>query len=54
MLSSHANAIGANHSQFYYKDGMPYMVPEECLPLELPAIDKFEPTETGEPPLGTS
>lgn len=36
----------------YYKDGMPYMVPEECLPLELPLIDKFEPTETGEPPLG--
>ena len=36
----------------YYKDGMPYMVPKECLPLELPAIDKFEPTETGEPPLG--
>ena len=36
----------------YYKDGMPYMVPEECLPLELSAIDKFEPTETGEPPLG--
>lgn len=36
----------------YYKDGMPYMVPEECLPLGLPAIDKFEPTETGEPPLG--
>ena len=36
----------------YYKDGMPYMVSEECLPLELPAIDKFEPTETGEPPLG--
>lgn len=36
----------------YYKDGMPHMVPEECLPLELPAIDKFEPTETGEPPLG--
>jgi len=31
---------------------MPYMVPEECLPLELPSIDKFEPTETGEPPLG--
>ena len=31
---------------------MPYMVPEECLPLELPEIDKYEPTETGEPPLG--
>ncbi len=36
----------------YYKNGMPYMVPEECLPLELPEIDKYEPTETGEPPLG--
>ena len=36
----------------YYKDGMPQMVPEECLPLELPEIDKYEPTETGEPPLG--
>lgn len=28
------------------------MVPQECLPIELPAINKFEPTETGEPPLG--
>lgn len=36
----------------YYKDGMPYMIPEECLPLELPDVDKFLPTETGEPPLG--
>ena len=36
----------------YYKDGMPYMIPEKCLPLELPEIDKYEPTETGEPPLG--
>ena len=36
----------------YYKDEMPYMIPEECLPLELPEIDKYEPTETGEPPLG--
>ena len=36
----------------YYKQGMPYMVPEECLPLKLPEIDKYEPTETGEPPLG--
>ena len=36
----------------YYKEGMPYMVPADCLPLELPSIDKFEPTETGEPPLG--
>ena len=36
----------------YYKNGMPYMVPEEYLPLELPEIDKYEPTETGEPPLG--
>ena len=36
----------------YYKDGMPYMIPEECLPLELPQVDKFLPTESGEPPLG--
>ena len=38
----------------YYKNGMPYMVPEECLPLRLPAVDKFLPTETGEPPLGNA
>ena len=31
---------------------MPYMIPESCLPLELPEVDKFLPTETGEPPLG--
>ena len=36
----------------YYKDGMPYMIPEECLPLELPEVSKFLPTESGEPPLG--
>lgn len=36
----------------YYKDGMPYMMDETQLPLELPEIDKFLPTETGEPPLG--
>ncbi len=38
----------------YYKDGMPQMVPQECLPLELPEVDKFLPTETGEPPLGNA
>ena len=36
----------------YYKDGMPQMVPEECLPLELPEIETYKPTESGEPPLG--
>ena len=36
----------------YYKDDMPYMIPKECLPLELPEIDEYKPTETGEPPLG--
>ena len=36
----------------YYKDSMPYTIPEECLPLELPEIDQYKPTETGEPPLG--
>ena len=38
----------------YYKDGMPQMLPEECLPLQLPEVDKFLPTETGEPPLGNA
>ncbi len=36
----------------YYKDGMPYMIPEDKLPLELPEIDEYKPTESGEPPLG--
>ena len=36
----------------YYKDGMPYMIPEDKLPLLLPEIDEYKPTETGEPPLG--
>ena len=36
----------------YYKDDMPYIVPKECLPLELPDIDEYKPTATGEPPLG--
>lgn len=36
----------------YYKDNMPYMLPLDKLPLELPEVDKFLPTETGEPPLG--
>ena len=35
----------------YYKDGMPYALDESQLPLELPAIDAYKPTETGEPPL---
>ena len=36
----------------YYKDGMPYVLDESKLPLELPEVYKFLPTETGEPPLG--
>ena len=36
----------------YYKDDMPYMIPKECLPLQLPEIDDYKPTATGEPPLG--
>ena len=35
----------------YYKDGMPYALDESKLPLELPSIDAYKPTETGEPPL---
>ena len=36
----------------YYKEGMPYTLNESDLPLELPEVDKYLPTETGEPPLG--
>ncbi|MCM1290419.1 MAG: leucine--tRNA ligase [Bacteroides sp.] len=36
----------------YYKDGIPMMMPVESLPLLLPEVDKYLPTETGEPPLG--
>lgn len=36
----------------YYKDEMPYVIPEQFLPLTLPDIDQYKPTETGEPPLG--
>ena len=38
----------------YYKNGIPTMIPEECLPIELPQVEKFLPTETGEPPLGNA
>lgn len=36
----------------YYKDGVPYMIEEKHLPLVLPEVDEYLPTETGEPPLG--
>lgn len=36
----------------YYKDGVPCMLPDEQLPLLLPEVDKYLPTESGEPPLG--
>ena len=38
----------------YYKGDMPYMIPQECLPLELPEVDNYQPTATGEPPLGNA
>ena len=38
----------------YYKQGIPCMIPEECLPLELPQVENFLPTESGEPPLGNA
>ena len=38
----------------YYKNGEPCMISEECLPIELPEVEKFLPTETGEPPLGNA
>jgi leucyl-tRNA synthetase len=36
----------------YFKDGLPYLIKEEELPLLLPEVDKYLPTESGEPPLG--
>ena len=36
----------------YYKNNIPYTIPESCLPLELPEVGDFKPTATGEPPLG--
>lgn len=38
----------------YYKDAMPQMIPSDCLPLKLPEVSKFLPTESGEPPLGNA
>lgn len=36
----------------YYKDGIPQVLPLDKLPLQLPEVDKYLPTEAGEPPLG--
>jgi leucyl-tRNA synthetase len=36
----------------YYDNGIPKMIPEDCLPVRLPEISEYKPTETGEPPLG--
>ncbi len=38
----------------YYVDGMPQMIAPEHLPIKLPEVDKYLPTETGEPPLGNA
>ncbi len=38
----------------YYKQGVATMVPEECLPIQLPQVENFKPTESGEPPLGNA
>jgi len=38
----------------YYVDGMPQMIDVEHLPLQLPEVEKYLPTETGEPPLGNA
>ncbi|PQV51638.1 leucyl-tRNA synthetase [Jejuia pallidilutea] len=39
---------------YYDENGMPQMIDEKFLPLELPEVDKYLPTETGEPPLGNA
>ena len=38
----------------YYVDGMPQMIADEHLPIKLPEVEKYLPTETGEPPLGNA
>ncbi|BEV04692.1 leucine--tRNA ligase [Chryseobacterium gambrini] len=38
----------------YYKNGMPYTLPTSALPLELPEVEKYLPTEDGDPPLGNA
>ncbi len=38
----------------YYKDSMPYVLPDRALPLELPEVEKYLPTEDGDPPLGNA
>ncbi|MFJ1350795.1 leucine--tRNA ligase [Capnocytophaga canimorsus] len=38
----------------YYKNGMPYTLPLSALPLELPEVEKYLPTEDGDPPLGNA
>lgn len=38
----------------YYKNGMPYTLPISALPLELPEVEKYLPTENGDPPLGNA
>ena len=38
----------------YYKEGMPYTLPISALPLELPEVEKYLPTEAGDPPLGNA
>jgi leucyl-tRNA synthetase len=39
---------------YYDADGLPRLIPERCLPLTLPEVEKYLPTETGEPPLGNA
>ncbi len=38
----------------FYKDGIPYTLPVSALPLELPEVEKYLPTENGDPPLGNA
>jgi leucyl-tRNA synthetase len=38
----------------YYKNGIPHMIPEDCLPILLPEVENYLPTEDGLPPLGNA
>jgi len=53
-ISEEAFYWGEPFPVYYDEDGMPQMLEEKFLPLELPEVDKYLPTETGEPPLGNA
>ena len=54
MLFLVDKGIGENHSPFITRITFPVMINENYLPIALPDVDKYLPTEDGKPPLGNS